>query len=187
MGVITIQQLGDYLGLDLTEDKKAKLIVDAVNDWVEAYTGRVFGEIREVLAKLDYEPVVFLPHIDITEISEVKIGETVVTGYRWNDTGRVVLSKSGRTISGQRSRYDMVAVRYKTGTTAALVPSAVTMAALQLAGNNFNQQGTEQVSQASVGGYSLSFGGGSGGSNGTGSAEPNSYAAILNAYRVRKV
>lgn len=186
--IVTVENLGDYLGLDLTNDPKAALIISAVNAFIENYTGRVFGEVKDFNEQIDYEPVIFLSHIDISEVSMLKINNVEMTGYKWNRLGRIVLSASGRGYVGKRSNYDLVDVQYKSGM--ADVPADLISAALQLAADNFNQSGTQNVSQASVGGYSLTFasvGGGSGSADSASGANVGSFSGILNTYRVRKV
>lgn len=186
--IVTVENLGDYLGLDLTNDPKAALIISAVNAFIESYTGRVFGEVKDFNETIDYEPVIFLSHVDISEVSVLKINNVEMTGFKWNRVGRIVLSASGRGYVGKRTNYDLVEVQYKSGISD--VPADLLGAALQLAGDNFNQSGTQNVSQASVGGYSLTFasvGGGSGSAGSAGATNVGSFAGILNAYRVRKV
>ena len=161
-------------------------MVASVNSFIENYTGRVFGEIKDFNEELDYEPVIFLSHVDISEVSILKINNVEMTGYKWNRLGRIVLSASGRGYVGKRSNYDLVEVQYKSGIPD--VPAELLEAALQLASENFQTGGSQNVSQASVGGYSLTFaGGGSGSANSASTANVGSYAGILNSYRVRKV
>lgn len=186
--IVTVENLGDYLGMNLTDDPKAALIVSAVNAFIENYTGRVFGEIKDFNETIDYEPVIFLARVDISEVSVLKINDVEMTGYKWNRLGRIVLSASGRGYVGKRTNYDLVNVQYKSGISD--TPADLIGAALQLAADNFNQSGTQNVSQASVGGYSLSFasvGGGSGSASSAGTTNVGSFAGILNMYRVRKV
>lgn len=183
MSIITTTELGNYLGKDLSSDAKASLVVDAINGFIEEYTGRVFGEVKDFTEEMDYSPVIFLSHMDITEVTILKINDVEMEGYKWNQSGRVVLSASGRNYSGNRHGYDSVEVTYKSGV--ASVPPALKMAAVQLAGDYYANTGTNEVSQASVGGYTVTFGNQSG--NGEKGSKVGGYLSVLNLFRVRRV
>lgn len=186
---MNLDELGKYVRQDLTNNEKAILIVSAVNSWVESYTGRVFGNEKTFTETLDYEPVIFLSHVDITGIQSLKINGIEMANYRWNKEGRIVLSASGRYVTGYRARYDSVQVTYTSKASEAM-PEDMKLALLQLAADNLNSEGSQGVVSASVGGYSLSFGtsGGSGSSSSSGGSQGgSSYMAILNHYRLRRV
>lgn len=191
--IITIQDLGDYFGKDLTNDARATDIVNSVNAWVEAYTGRVFGEIKTITETFDYEPVLFLGYVDIHEITSVKaFGETLSQAqYKVSkDTGRLLLGSGLKRPS--KALYDAVEVVYTTGIDT--VPADLKTAALQVASDNYNRTDNAEgkVASESVGGYSVAYreqGTGSSASS-TGLASGTQSAigdpmAVLNFYRIR--
>lgn len=195
MAIITLQDLKSYSGITDMDDAKAQDVINGVNKWVEDYTGRYFGEIHEVVETHDYAPAIFLNHIDITEVTSVKVyGQDVTTETLVNrQTGRVVISKAGYDLNISRRGYDAIEVTYKCGIQE--VPTDLKIATLQLAMDNYNRKDGKDagVTSASVGGYSVSFGN----TSSTASAQANAtsgtqsamtdYMAIFNFYRVRSL
>ena len=194
MGVITLSDYEKYTETTYTGAQKARveLLISAINDWVESYTGRVFGEAKTFTKKIDYDPVIFTPHIDIQDITSLKIGGVEMTNYKWEESGRIVLSLSGKSYAGNRRDYGKVEVTYVSqygGDT--VVPAMVQLAALQLVSDNAEKEGSQEVTQASTGGYSVSMGSSSGGGSGTsqsgsGLSINGSVAMTLNNYRIRR-
>lgn len=191
--IITLDDLKEYIGTELDNENRATLICESINEWIEAYTGRVWGETKTFTDTLDYEPVVFLSHIDITKVSEVKTFGNIETGYRVDKTtGRLLLNAYGER-KYSRGDFDQVEVTYTTGVE--VVPSLLKTTALQLASDNYNRQDGKDanVASESVGGYSVTYGatnsllnGSNGSSNGVSNAI-NSVMAVLNYYRLRRL
>lgn len=196
MAIITLQDLKSYSGIADMDDNKAQAVVDGVNQWVEDYTGRIFGEIKDVTDVFDYAPTVFLSHVDIQEITSVKVyGEDVTTETLCNrTTGRVVIRKyGGFAINISRAGYDAIEVVYKTGMMT--VPTDLKTATLQLAMDNYNRKDGKDanITSASVGGYSVTYGtqattaqAQANATAGTQSAMTD-YMAIFNFYRIRSL
>ena len=191
--IITLNDLEDYMGTEL-KTERANTIINGVNAWVEAYTGRVWGETKQFTETYDFEPVVFLSHIDIIAVESVKVfGETLSeTEYKLNkQTGRLLLSKTAER-KYKRGDFDEVEVTYTCGNTD--VPYDLKTAVLQLCADNYNRRDdseTANVASESLGGYSVNYGGGNSSSSGSsvasngGSGGINSVVAVLNFYRVR--
>jgi len=132
--------------------------------------------------------------MDIQAISSLKINGVEMTNYKWESSGRVVLSLSGKSYSGNRRDYGRVEVTYVSqyGGDPTAIPAMVKLAAMQLVSDNENKEGTQEITQASTGGYSVSTGSGSGGGSGgsqsgSGLSINGSAAMTLNNYRVRRV
>lgn len=196
MAIITLQDLKSYSGITDMDDNKAQAVVDGVNKWVEDYTGRIFGEIKDVTDVFDYAPTVFLSHIDIQEITSVKVyGEDVTTETLCNrTTGRVVIRKyGGFAINISRAGYDAIEVVYKSGMLE--VPTDLKTATLQLAMDNYNRKDGKNanITSATVGGYSVTYDtqattaqAQANATSGTQSAMTD-YMAIFNFYRIRSL
>lgn len=196
MAIITLQDLSSYSGIADMGDK-GQTVVNGVNKWVEDYTGRFFGEIKEVTETFDFAPTVFLKHIDITEITSVKVyGQDITTETLCNrETGRIVIRKYGGspTINIDRSGYDAIEVTYKSGMLE--VPVDLKTATLQLAMDNYNRKDGKDANiiSTSVGGYSVSYGTAgtttqsqANATTGVQSAMTD-YMAIFNFYRLRSL
>ena len=195
MGAITLKDLETITGKTFSEEekKRMKLHVEAVNRWIEGYTGRVFGDEKTFEVTLDYDPVVFLPHVDIVSIEYVEVRGTKLKEFSWNSQGRIVLSTTGTSFKGDRGDYDQVKVKYTTRYDDGEVPTDVLLAASQMIEDNLsNKNGSKTISSASTGGYSVTYGSGtgntsSGAQSGSGVGEQGSVAMILNAYRLMRV
>lgn len=195
MGAITLKDLEKLTGKTFSDEEKKRmqLHVEAVNRWIEGYTGRVFGDPKTFEAVLDYDPVVFLPHVDIKSIEYVEVRGTKLKEFIWNSQGRIVLSTTGTSFKGDRGDYDQVKVKYTTQYDDGEVPTDVLLAAAQMIEDNLsNKNGSKTISGASTGGYSITYGSGtgntsSGAQSGSGVGEQGSVAMILNAYRLRRV
>lgn len=196
MAIITLQDLKSYSGIADMDDDKAQDVVNGVNKWVEDYTGRIFGEIKEITDVFDYAPTVFLTHIDIQEIESVKVyGEDITAQSLCNrQTGRVVIRKFGAfAVNISRVGYDAIEVVYKSGTLE--IPADLKTATLQLAMDNYNRKDGKDanITSTSIGGYSVQFGH----QSTTAQAQANAtsgiqsamtdYMAIFNYYRIRSL
>lgn len=195
MAIITLQDLKSYSGNANMDDAKAQDVVDGVNKWVEDYTGRFFGEIHDVTETFDYAPAIFLNHIDITEVTSVKVyGQDITANTLVNrKTGRVVISKYGFDLNISRRGYDAIEVVYKSGMVN--IPNDLKIATLQLAMDNYNRKDGKDagVTSTSIGGYSVTYGdvattskAQANATSGVQSAMTD-YMAIFNFYRVRSL
>lgn len=195
MGAIRLKDLEMMTGKTFSDEekKRMRLHIEAVNRWIEGYTGRVFGDEKTFEVVLDYDPVVFLPHVDITSIEYVEVRGTKLKEFIWNSQGRIVLSTTGTSFKGDRGDYDQVKVKYTTLYDDGEVPTDVLLAAYQMIEDNLNNKnGSKTISSASTGGYSVTYGSGTGAGvngsqSGSGVGEQGSVAMILNAYRLRRV
>ena len=195
MGAIRLKDLEMMTGKTFSDEekKRMRLHIEAVNRWIEGYTGRVFGDEKTFEVVLDYDPVVFLPHVDIVSIEYVEVRGTKLKEFSWNSQGRIVLSTTGTSFKGDRGDYDQVKVKYTTLYDDGEVPTDVLLAAYQMIEDNLNNKnGSKTISSASTGGYSITYGSGtgntsSGAQSGSGVGEQGSVAMILNAYRLRRV
>lgn len=197
MALITVAELGQYTGQTLTSDTRASQIVNAVNEQVPNYIGRLFGVPeggQEVTEVFDYKPLLFLNNLDIQSVTELKVfGEVRAEGkYTLNKTtGRLVLSRSWSDtpslVQNSIDLLDAVEITYKAGKTT--VPADLKLACLQLASDNYFKGDSADdaggLSSASVGGLSLSFGGNAQAStkNADGSSNASDYMSVLNYYK----
>lgn len=190
--IITLSDFKNYIGTQDINDDRATQIIAGINQWVESYTGRIWGEVREVNDDLDFEPVVFLSHIDITQVKEVKLFGTTLTEDEYKVdkvTGRLLLSKLAER-KYSRDYFNQVQVKYMSGN--GTVPLDLKDAVLKLTADNYNRRDDKDANVTSerLGSYSVSYGGSastseSGSSN---SANPanglNSVMNVLNYYRI---
>ena len=195
MAIITIEDLSAYSGATL-DTNRAQDIVNAVNQWVSDYTGRFFGEVREVTEAFDYAPAIFLSHIDVQSVDSVKLYGQDITGNILANraTGRIVLRATplGNNLGATFQGYDAIEVTYKSGM--ANVPLDLKNACLQLAMDNYNRKDGKDanVTSASLGSYHLTFGNANAtttqanASAGTQSAMTD-YMSIFNFYRIRSL
>lgn len=187
MSLITIQDLSDYNNGSISiSDAKAIKVVSSVNQWIESYTGRIWGRQEEITETLDYAPVIFLSKMDVTDISSIKVFDNVVdvSNVRWNKFGRILLSYAKPAYSAVG--FDSVEVVYTSGVEE--VPEDLKMAALQLASDFYYSVGTNtNITSASVGGYSLSFGGSSNSGSDSNGGKNGSYLSVLNLYKKYRV
>lgn len=195
MAIISLADLKSYSGITDMDDNKAQTVVDGVNQWVADYTGRYFGEVKQLTEVFDYAPAIFLHHIDITEIVSVKVyGQDITIDTLVNrTTGRVVISKYGYDLNTSRRGYDAIEVVYKSGVQE--VPVDLKMATLQLAMDNYNRKDGKDagITSTSIGSYNVSYGS----AVSTSSAQANAtsgqqsamtdYMAVFNYYRVRSI
>lgn len=190
--IITAADLADYMQKDIAGETRAATIVNSINQWVENYTGRIWGEIKALKETFDYAPEVMLKTEDITEITSAKVYGEAKTDYKLNrDTGRLVLS-DGRQNVYDRSAYDAIEVEYKAGNLE--VPVDLKLATLQLATDNYNRRDGEgaDVLSESAGTYKVTFGEVVTKSDLSGlppdqQSRITDYMAIFNYYRLRGV
>lgn len=175
--------LGSYMGKDLSSDAKAAQVVAAINAWVNNYTGRSFGVNTVITDELqDYKPVIWLDHMDIVSIDELRIGSPYFGGNRQvipagnyviNPTGRLMINPSGIEIYS-RAYYDTMSIDYTYGVP--VVPDDLLLAALGLAADFYNDDGASRgaITMAMVGTYRIQYNG------------KNNYTSIFESYRARR-
>ena len=181
--IITLNDFKNYIGTQDINQERATTIVNGINGWVEAYTGRVWGETKTFTDTLDFEPVVFLTHIDIQTITKVEVfGIELSEGeYKVNkQTGRMLLDRTAER-KYSRDDFDQVVITYTSGV--ATIPADLKQAVLQLTADNYNRRDDTDanVSSESLGGYSVAYG--------TASSKEtvNSVMAVLNYYKVGRM
>ena len=111
--IITKEELIAHIGETPDNDAKAQSVVDAVNAWIEAYTGRIFGETKQLDEISDYAPVIFLNRVDIVSVDKVILHGNKLNSddYKFSkDTGRLLLNKFGRNDLISRYFYDAVEI-----------------------------------------------------------------------------
>ena len=180
--IITTDDLNTYTGNTL-DTGRASQVVAAVNQYIETRTGRVWGDTKSVTETHDAASVVFLNNMDVTAVSQVKLGYPNDTGtvqdsdsYNFNSSGRLVLN-GGR--SGFNAYRDYVSVTYTHGVTP--VPDDLKLAALSLASDfyNFGSDGQKELSSESIGSYSLTY------RSGKSSEVGGTYWNVIDSYRKR--
>lgn len=163
-------------------------VTDAVNQWVETYTNRCFGEIKTVVERYDWAPAIYLRHIDIVEESDdmdtpttmsIQLGYPHLlqsaldsTSYFYNTWGRVTmyLQNPGE-FNPSAVNNDLVEITYQYGYHALgyqedgvtpIVPDDLATAALGIAAGFYNwaTNGQKDIVGASVGSYRLQYIGG---------------------------
>ncbi len=151
MSIISLDEFKKHLGIcDDSQDGQLESILDGLSGMIQAMTGRLFGDTREVTEVLDWAPTIFLKHMDIKSIVYVKKGyepdadayddsenltEIDAEDYRWGDTGRLVLSASF-VHNVTKSQYEKVVVKYTYGN--AEIGDDLKLAAKMFASDLFN-------------------------------------------------
>jgi len=179
--IISLADLKTYLGITGTaQDARLQFIVDGVNAEVNKRTGRVWGETETIVDEIhDYEPVIFLCNLDVTDVSAVKLGrgtnQTTLDAdtYRWNGLGRLVLDTDSEDFVQNVDDYDELAITYTHGT--ATAPDDLVLAALQL-GGHMNRSINGEVTEESVGSFRKKY-----------AAENSTTKDILDSYRKRRM
>lgn len=187
--IITLEQLKAIN--PAVNDVVGALVADAVNAWVENATSRCWGEDKTVTELYDASGVVWLSHMDVTAVAELKMGypnedrETRdASSYSWTKSGRLILSYY-RQLALPPSTLDYVEVTYTYGVPEENIPADLVLATLGLATGYYEYIGNSgrEVSRAQVGSYSLQFASGAG-ENG----EKNSRDwQVINSYAQRRV
>ena len=173
--VITVDELTSYMSGTTLTPVVAQQVVDGVNAWIERVTHRCWGETKTATERHDYGRAIYLRHQDVVSVQAVKLGypsdtPVVLTSsdYTVNSIGRLTPVRNnwlgpwfGR---GYSSRTywadDYVEVQYTYGVEE--VPEDLKLAALGIAASTYNwaQNDNSDVTEASVGSYSVKFGSG---------------------------
>jgi hypothetical protein len=179
--LFTKEELTAYMKKDLV-DPVATMVTSAVNTYVENHTGRVWGEVVEVVERYDYKPSgIYLRQMDITGITQIKLGwpnqpadPQVInpSSYYWNEYGRVTMLAPFANSVNSTTRFfnDLLEITYTHGVVDA--PEDLKLAALGIAAvmYRFYENKQQNVVSASVGSYRLQT---IGSIRGTGSGTPN--------------
>lgn len=203
--IITATELNSYTSKTL-DSAVAGFIVDALDGYVDRETSRSFGELQTVTETYDYRGLIWLRHMDITEIVSVKLGfpgqspyEVPADGYRFNPLGRLRLN--GRTIDAPVSydEIDYVEVTYKYGftklgytdspaNTAPRVPADLKHAALAIAAGfyNYATEGQREVLAASIDGYREEYAGRTDQAS-SGKNTRDSHFSVISGYAMQRV
>lgn len=145
-------------------DTLGALVADGVSAWIENLTSRSWGEEKTVTERYNASGIVWLNHMDITEVTSVKTGypqgeqtTAETTAYSWTPNGRLVLSS----YNSYRPYVNYVEVAYKYGVPEAQIPYDLKMAAvgMALAYAEWLKNSGRNVSRAQVGSYTLEFAG----------------------------
>lgn len=166
------------------------LIADAVNAWIENATSRCWGEQKTVTELQDASGVVWLDHMDVTDVVSVKAGYpgtervTLDEPYRWTKQGRLILHY-GTERALPPSTLDYLEIEYTYGVVPDDVPADLVLAALSLGNAYFEylQNSGKDVAEASVGSYRLKFAAG----NAAGRSATSRDWEVINSYALRRV
>lgn len=161
--IITAQQVIDQTG---ASSSIAAIVANAVNQWIETSTGRVWGAEATVTELYDASNVLWLRQMDITSIDAVKVGYPSQTRstratdtYSWNKSGRLMLSYA-RGTALPPSTNDYIEVTYKHGVPAEKVPADLVLAALSVATSYYAyafDQGGKDVIEEQIGSRRLKY------------------------------
>lgn len=176
------------------DDALAELVAGGVNAWIENVTSRSWGDEKTVTELYNASGVVWLRHMDVTEVVSVKTGypnETKATldasTYYCTPQGRLVLSR-GRQTALPPSTLDYIEVNYKYGVAPEDIPSDLTMAAMGIAMGyaDWVTNSGKDVSRAQVGSYTLEFSNNRSGDP-VANAKVNRDMQVVNSYALRRV
>lgn len=160
--IITKQMLLDIN--PAINDALGAIVADGINALIENMTSRCWGDEKTVTERYNASVVVWLNHMDITEVTSVKTGypqqdqtTTQPSDYRWTPDGRLDLGG----YSSWYNRANYIEVTYKYGVAKEKVPYDLRMAAvgMALAYAEWLQNSGRNVSRAQVGSYTLEFAG----------------------------
>jgi hypothetical protein len=162
--IFTKAELVSYMQGKATSDTLAQSITSAVNQWVETYTHRCWGDTATVAdEQYPWNSVVWLRHMDIQSITSVKLGwpgqqQSVVdsSAYYLNPLGRLTFYMFANQ-NMSRLYNDYLHISYVHGVAA--VPDDLKLAAMAIAAGFYNwaANANQQVVAASVGSYRLEY------------------------------
>jgi len=151
---ISVAELGDYLGQDLTDDEAAAIAVAGASDICRTIAEQRFDYVTDEIIELDGSgtDALLLPELPVESVSAVLIDEESVNGWVLAAAGRLgTLYRRSRWPRGRQN----VAVTYTHGYPPEEFPEDVRMVALTIASRLFNQRGP--VEFESIGAYSVRY------------------------------
>lgn len=160
--IITLDDLTTYSTGTTIDPGLGQQVVDAVNAYIETYTGRCFGETKQAVERYDYQRVVWLNSMDMQSITSVTLGypgQTQTTidpqNYYMVKSGRLVFP--GLYTPGYAAPQDFAEITYTYGLIEA--PDDLRLAALGIAQGFYNasQNGQQDVSEVQVGSYRVQY------------------------------
>lgn len=130
MGFITTEELGSYLGRDLSSDDIAQTVVDMACATCETVAGQTFTEASETIV-LDGTgtDAVVLPGVPVSSVTTVSVAGTATTEFVADKRRGMLLKQAGIWPRGRAN----LEVKYKHGYKSTEVPPDVRMVALSLA------------------------------------------------------
>lgn len=149
---ISRNDLGDYLGRDLSTDQAALIVVDAACDTVRTIAEQSFNLVEDDEIALDGTGTdsLLLPELPIVEVSDVTQDGTTLTAeddYRLSSNGVLFrmpsVVENGTILTlrrGWKAGRQNINVTYTHGYAPAELPRDVRMVALSLADRLFEQQ-----------------------------------------------
>lgn len=170
-------------------DAVGQQVTDSVNQWIETYTRRCFGEIKTVTERYDWSPAIYLRHIDIVEPPDDLTQPTTMsiilgyphilqssldaTSYFYDVWGRVTMYLQNPTeFNVSAVNNDLVEITYNYGyhqlgysdaptNSIPIVPDDLVLAALGIAAGFYDWATSNQkdIVSASVGTYRLQYAG----------------------------
>lgn len=169
-------------------DAIGQQVTDSVNQWVETYTKRCFGEIKTVTERYDWVPAIYLRHMDIVELPDDPTAQTTMiiklgyphllqslldsTSYFYDTWGRITMylqnpvefnpSAVNNDLVEITYQYGYHALGYQSDGKTPIVPDDLQLAALGIAAGFYNWATNNQkdIVSASIGTYRLQFIGG---------------------------
>src|SRR4051794_15516336 len=72
--IITLDDLTTYSTSTSIDPGLGQQVVDAVNAYIENYTGRVWGETKEVTERVDWGSSVWLRNQDVVAVTGITLG-----------------------------------------------------------------------------------------------------------------
>jgi hypothetical protein len=190
LALITVDDLGDYLGQTLTSSDKATFVVAAADQIVKTLTEQHLEEVTDDVILMDGTgtEAVLLPELPVTEVSSVMEGDELLTeneDYVLQGDGELrrlptVVDSGWSTAAllktwtkGQRN----LEITYTHGYSD--LPDDLRMVALSIAGRLFNESAGNIISE-SLGQYAVRY-------SDTGSSDLNfTEKTVLRKYRVSK-
>jgi hypothetical protein len=127
---ISVTELGDHLGRDLTADPGATLAVNFACDAVRTVAGQDFTAGSSTVT-LDGSgtDALLLPERPVSRVRSVTVAGTAVTDFSLRSDGTIVRPYPAVWTAGRQN----VVIRYEHGVSRTKVPPAVRMVALALA------------------------------------------------------
>lgn len=156
---VSVEELGEYLGQNLTDSAKAQIAVESACDIVRSLTEQVLNEILSDSIKLDGTDTdaLLLPQQPVTSIIEVSDGATVLVAdddYKLDDNGVLLKPWPGVWTKGRQN----ISVTYNHGYPQSVFPDDLRAVALDIAARIFQQAGSGgNILTETIGLYSVRY------------------------------